>query len=263
MKIPVYTNISRRYRATDVVRPGEQKFQVMVEETDLWITLPHTFAVDQARDTVLKTVLELRGHIRAWCETCPDFRHSLVPLPVATVPPSAPDIVRRMDRAARLAGVGPFAAVAGAIAQAVADDLARRLRQQGMEPEVLVENGGDAYLHSRQRRVVALLAMPEEGTSVGLTFAPEDFPLSLCASSAAIGHSLSFGRGDLAVVRSRDGALADAMATAYGNMLKGPDDVLRVTDQAAHDAALGVDGVYAQCAGHIGIWGGLELTALA
>lgn len=263
METPVYTNISRHYRATDAVRPGEHKFQVVVEETDLWITLPQAFAMDLARDAVLKTVLELRGHIRAWCEACPDFQHSLVPLPVATVPPGAPDIVRRMDRAARLAGVGPFAAVAGAIAQAVADDLARRLREQGSEPEVLVENGGDAYLYSQQRRVVALLAMPEEGTNVGLAFAPEDFPLSLCASSAAIGHSLSFGRGDLVVVCSRDGALADAMATAYGNMLKGPDDVRRVTGQAAHNASLGVDGVYAQCAGHIGLWGRLELTALA
>ena len=166
------------------------------------------------------------------------------------------------DAAARM-GVGPFAAVAGAVAQEVAAELVAALTAADLPPEVMVENGGDTYLYSRRERVVALLTAPEGGDCIGLKLGPKDFPLSLCASSATIGHSLSFGRGDLAVVRAASGSLADAAATAYGNMLKNAHDVHRVLRQAERDAVHGVDGVYAQCDGAIGLWGRMELAALA
>ncbi len=250
----------RHYRRRDDVRPGEQKFQVVVEETDLWITVSAAFDAGAARDIAAKTALALRKDILFWCGRNPAFRHSLTPLPA---PEHAPDIVRRMAQGAALMGVGPFAAVAGAIAERVANALAEALRRAALPPDVIVENGGDTYLHSTGPRVVALLPKPEEGESVGLLFRPEDFPLSLCSSSGRIGHSLSFGRGDLAMVRARDGALADAAATAYGNMLCDAQSVNKALKRAEKDAALGIEGVFFQCAGAIGIWGKLELAALA
>lgn len=191
----------------------------------------------------------LRGQIRNWCVLHPEFRTSLEPLPV---PEHAPEAIRRMSVAARIAGVGPFAAVAGTIAQLVAEDLAAR-----GERDCLVENGGDLYLISRTDRVIGLLPEPESGLIIGVHIPAGDCPLSLCASSGRIGHSLSFGQGDLAVVRAREAALADAAATAFGNMLREGDDVERVL--AAARALPGVDGVFAQCAGRIGLWG-LELA---
>ncbi|NHZ45934.1 UPF0280 family protein, partial [Desulfovibrio sp. XJ01] len=58
----------------------------------------------------------------------------------------------------------------------------------------------------------------------------------------------------------RDASLADAAATLFGNMLQGPDDVARVTERAAAMAHLGIEGVYAQCGGRVGIWGNMELA---
>lgn len=255
-----YRNPRRSYRSADIQRNGEQKFQIVVEESDLWITIPRGWA--QARDAALEAVRRLRGEIAAWCEALPAFRHGLSPLPAGAVPDRAPAVVRSMDEAARRMGVGPFAAVAGAIAQAVADELADDLTRRGLPADVLVENGGDLYLHSTRERIVGLLADPESGGHVGLRLDPGDFPVSICASSATIGHSLSFGRGELTVVRGPGGSLADAAATAYGNMLRGPDDVDRVLARAARDAGIGVDGVYAQCSGKIGIWGRMELAVI-
>ncbi len=258
-----YRNPERRYRAAETWRPDEQKFQVVVEETDLWITVPRRFDGQTARDTALAAIRRARGDIRLWSELCPPFRHSLSPLPAGTLPDRAPALVRAMADAAARMGVGPFAAVAGAVAQEVAAELVAALTAADLPPEVMVENGGDTYLYSRRERVVALLTAPEGGDCIGLKLGPKDFPLSLCASSATIGHSLSFGRGDLAVVRAASGSLADAAATAYGNMLKNAHDVHRVLRQAERDAVHGVDGVYAQCDGAIGLWGRMELAALA
>ncbi|MEG6550078.1 UPF0280 family protein, partial [Desulfocurvibacter africanus] len=103
---------------------------------------------------------------------------------------------------------------------------------------------------------------PEAGVSVGLRFAPEEFPLSLCASSGRIGHSLSFGHGDLVVVRSPSGSLADAAATALSNRLKSSRDLEQVVDSAKRLEAAGVQGVFAQCGGKLAVWGRMELAAL-
>jgi ApbE superfamily uncharacterized protein (UPF0280 family) len=152
--------------------------------------------------------------------------------------------------------VGPMATVAGAVAALVAGELIR------FTPDCLVENGGDSMLHSTRERLVGLLSYPQDGVVIGLRLRPEDFPLSLCASSSFIGHSFSFGCGDLAVVRSRDAFVADAAATAFCNMLQGPNDAGRVAEYAADFAHAGVDGVFLQCCGQIGVWGNMELEAL-
>ena len=163
-----------------------------------------------------------------------------VPLPDAGTPP---EIVRRMTEAASVAGVGPFAAVAGTIAQMAAESLSDR------SPDLIVENGGDIYMYSRRDRVVGLLPDPESGVMIGLNVAASACPLALCASSATIGHSLSFGQGELVLVRSPDGALADALATAFCNRLQGPDDVKAVLELAKRHVRHGLTGIFAQCRG--------------
>ena len=86
--------------------------------------------------------------------------------------------------------------------------------------------------------------------------------MSLCASSATIGHSLSLGRGDLAVVRARDASLADAAATALGNRLRHAGDVEAALAWAEGMAEVGVEGAFVQCVGRLGLWGKIELEAL-
>jgi len=241
----VHTDFFRSYRERCVAREHERTFQILVEETDLRVTCTEDLSLP-----MLERVTELRGQIKAWIHVQPEFRTSLVPVPV---PARAPEIVRRMAAGSACAGVGPFAAVAGTMAQMVAECFA------GRSPDLIVENGGDIYIYSRRERIVGLLPDPG-GEMIGVRVPPEDCPVSLCASSAHIGHSLSLGKGDLAVVRAQDGALADACATALCNMLREAHDVDRAIRRAEGMQEAGIQGVFLQCAGRIGIWGKMELA---
>ena len=238
----------RNYRQQCASRAGECAFQLVVEETDLRVLARHNLATP-----MLDTVTRIRADIKAWVTLHPDFRTSLVPL---AVPDSAPEAVRRMAAGAQLAGVGPFAAVAGVVAQMTAE------AHVAESPDLIVENGGDIYMFSCSDRVVGLLSDPQGGPTLGVTVAATDCPLSLCASSATIGHSLSLGQGDLAVVRARDAALADAAATALGNRLRSASHMKEALGWAETMAQHGVEGVFIQCEGRIGVWGKMELTAI-
>lgn len=244
----MYNGSERLYRGRCTAREGEYAFQLVVEETDLQVI------VDARQRELARPMLDfvtsLRGQIKNWMTLHPEFRTSLVPV---AAPEEAPEVVRRMAAGAAVADVGPFAAVAGVIAQMTAEAFVH------VSPDIIIENGGDAYLFSQKDRVVGLLANPEEGTSIGVTVRREDCPVSLCASSAIIGHSLSLGRGDLAVARARDAALADAAATALCNMLRTGRDVRRALERAE---LLGLEGAFVQCEGRIGVWGNMELVAV-
>lgn len=247
----IHRGTERTYRQRCAVRPGEHAFQLVVEETDLRVLA----GVEERElaSSMLDFVARLRGQIKSWASVHPAFRASLVPV---TVPDDAPEVVRRMASGAAAAGVGPFAAVAGVIAQMTAEAFADR------SPDLIVENGGDTYLFSRKDRVVGMLADPAGGALIGVTVRRETCPVSLCASSAMIGHSLSLGVGELAVARSRDAALADAAATALCNMLRSAEDVPRVLRRAEALAPAGLAGVFLQCRGRIGLWGEMELATV-
>ena len=186
----------------DSVRPqkGEVRFQVVVEQTDLLIV-----AEKDLQAEIASHVSQVRGEIKNWIMFHPEFAESLSPV---KVPDSAPDIIRAMAYAGAACDVGPMAAVAGAVAQSVAD------RFVADSSNILVENGGDTYLHSTCERIVALLAEPDSGAMVGLRIEAGSFPVAICASSGTIGHSLSLGSGDLVAVRAKDARFADAAATA-------------------------------------------------
>ncbi len=238
----------RHYREQHSRHVDEVSFQVVVGETDLWVASREDFS----RELSL-LVSRLRGEIRAYMALEPHFRTSLVPLPVL---PQAPEIVRRMAAGARLAGVGPFAAVAGTIAQMAAEHF------QSRSPEMLVENGGDIYIQGRRERVIGLLPEVNSKAMLGLRIAGNALPLAVCSSSASIGHSLSFGQGELATVLAADGAFCDAAATALCNMLQSAEDIPLAVKQAQAWARHGLKGVFMQCGENMGMWGDFELVSL-
>ena len=250
----VHLDPVRTYRERCVPRDGEERFRIVVGETDLQITTatPSSKLVD----AMTREVRYLRGQLEAWIVLHPEFRSSLLPVPLREPAELVPDVVHRMSMAAESVGVGPFAAVAGTIAQLLVE------RFVSESPDLIVENGGDIYMMSRRDRVVGVLSDPEAGVTLGLKIAASGCPTALCASSATIGHSLSFGQGELALVRSPDGAFADALATALCNRLHGPDDVTEVVDLARTFASSGLSGVYVQCGSAVGIWGDMELTVV-
>jgi ApbE superfamily uncharacterized protein (UPF0280 family) len=236
----------RNYR-TRMAREGLVGFQVAVRETDLMILAAQDFSRE-----VRRLVVRERHQLETYIEKHPEFLTTLVPWPWDAF---APPLVKDMIQAAATAGVGPMAAVAGAIAARVGRALLDR------SPEVIVENGGDIFLHLKRPATVAVYAGRSPlSQKLGLKIAPEEGGLGVCTSSGTVGHSLSFGVADAVCVVAPDPALADACATALGN---------RVADAAAIPQALEWIATISQVRGalivvgkHLGVWGHLELVPL-
>jgi len=204
---------------------GLRAFRVVIGESDLWIRADKDLSQE-----ALFVLRDARRQISGYIRRDPSFLSALRPHPV---PEDAPPLVHKMAEAGRKAGVGPMAAVAGAIAEYVGRELSR------LSGEVIVENGGDVFLSIASPRRVGILAgnSPLSG-KVALEVTPEETPLAICTSSGTVGHSLSFGKADAAVVLAESGPLADAVATALGNRVRGPEDI-----QMAMEWAMGVEGV--------------------
>ena len=197
---------------------------------------------------VTQEIVRQRAILEDYIRRYPRFQHSLQPVAVGA---DAPEVVRRMARAADTVGVGPMAAVAGAMAQLAVEAAVRA----GAE-EAIVDNGGDIYLQTIGSVVIGLY--PGEAGQLGrLAFSLEasDTPLSICSSSGKMGHSLSLGQCDLATIVAKDGALADAAATLAANLIKTVADVEPALNHMV--SIEGVSGVLIVKDGHVGIAGKL------
>jgi len=223
-------------------------FNVIVKETDLYIR-----ASTNLRRKALRLVIKYRDILEKYISQYPAFLTSLQPLPVDD---NAPHIVTAMLQAASQAGVGPMASVAGAIAEFVGTELL------AFSPEVIVENGGDIYMKSLRERLVGIYAGKSPLTGkIGLEINGADTPIGICTSSGTVGHSLSFGRADAVVVLSKSATLADAAATAIGNLIKQPGDIPSGIELAK--SIEGVLGVIIIKGDNTGLWGKVKIRPLA
>jgi hypothetical protein len=236
----------RTYRRLAAV-PRLTGFRVSVLESDL-----HVQAAADLSRLARELTLEHRGYLEAYIRAHPGFAETLVPWePDGPVP----GIVAAMTAAGAAAGVGPMAAVAGAIAEAVGRGLLAHSN------EVVVENGGDIFLQTDEPALAAVYA----GTSplslkVGLRVGGGGRPCAVCTSSGTVGHSLSLGRADAATVVARSGALADAAATAVGNRVGSRRDLAAAIEFGRRIP--GVEGIVVIAGDRIGAWGGLEIVSL-
>ena len=222
-------------------------FNVVVKQSDLYIR-----AQRNLNGKALKSVLKHRASLEKYIEHRPLFLTTLEPYPVEE---DAPAIVREMSRAAQLAGVGPMAAVAGAIAETVGRDLL------SFSPEIIVENGGDIFLKISQNRLVGIYAGQSPFTGkIALEIKPQETPLGVCTSSAIIGHSLSLGSADAVIALSASTPLADAMATAIGNVVRDVEDIPGAIEKA--QKIEGLHGIVIIKGGKIGIWGQVKIVPL-
>jgi hypothetical protein len=219
-------------------------FNVMVKETDLYIR-----ATTNLERKALKMVMKYRDLLERYIEQYPSFLSSLGPIAVED---DAPGIITEMAEAARKAGVGPMAAVAGAIAEFVGNELL------AFSPEIIIENGGDIYLKSLKKRLIGIYAGKSPLTGkIALEISGEDTPMGICTSSGTVGHSLSFGKADAAIVLSKSATLADAAATAIGNIITQPADIPLGIELA--QSIDGVTGVIIIKDDKIGLWGKAKL----
>ena len=79
-------------------------------------------------------------------------------------------------------------------------------------------------------------------------------------SMMTMGHSLSFGKADAAIVLSKWTALADAAATATGNLVKTAADIQKAVEFAR--AIEGIEGVVVILGDKIGAWGNVEIARI-
>jgi len=219
-------------------------FNVAEQETDLYIR-----AVSNLQRKARRLVSKYRRQLEKYIEKNADFQTSLEPV---NVPESAPAIVREMAAAGTKAGVGPMAAVAGAIAEFVGRELME------FSPEIIVENGGDIFLRILKKRVVGIYAGESPLTGkIGLEINPLDTPLGVCTSSGTVGHSLSFGKADAVVIIAPSATLADAAATAIGNRVKQPGDMDKALNIAREIG--GLKGAVIIIGDKVGVWGAIKL----
>jgi hypothetical protein len=232
--------VYRRWLQSDLCR-----FRVRIGESDLLIS-----AERPLRSLAQRALLSVRAELEAYLRRDPGFGKALRPYEVQ---PTAPLIAREMAEAARLTGVGPMAAVAGAVAQHVGQALLAQTRQ------AIVENGGDIFLHTGHPRTAAIYAgsSPLSGR-IGLKITRLNEPLGLCTSSGTVGPSLSFGRADAATVLATSAALADAAASALGNRLQSGDDIAAALEQM--QAIPGLLGAAVVIGEHFGAWGEVEVV---
>jgi len=223
-------------------------FNIVVKETDLYIR-----ASTNLQKKAYRLVLKYRNALESYIKRHPAFLTSLEPLPVSD---DAPHIVIEMSAAAEKVGVGPMASVAGAIAEFVGNELL------ALSPEIIIENGGDIYLKSLKKRIVGIYAGKSPLTrKIGLEINGQDTPLGICTSSGTVGHSLSYGKADAVVVLSKSATLADAAATAIGNLIVQPGDIPNGLE-FAHGIE-GLKGVIIIKGDKVGLWGDVKICQMA
>lgn len=243
---PVTPFEERTYRQR--VRSHLHAERVAVQETDLGI-----YSAVSVAAAAREAVMTQRGYLERYIERYPDFLHTLHPW---ADDPLAPPIVRAMIAASSLAGVGPMAAVAGAVAEQVG----RHLLQ--WSPEIIVENGGDIFFDLLRPLTIGVYAGPSPlSFKVGLRIDPAQGLRAVCTSSGSVGHSLSLGKADAVCVLSASCALADAVATALGNRVHTAADIQHGIEWAQR--VPGVRGVLVVVGKALGAWGEVETVPLS
>jgi ApbE superfamily uncharacterized protein (UPF0280 family) len=192
--------------------------------------------ISDTEKAIKSAVLSIKFHrneLEAYIQDHPLFLHSLKPIRVK----HDSKVVELMAEAATLADVGPMAAVAGVLADLAVEEM---LINGG--EVAIVENGGEAFIVSNRNVDVALSA-GDSPLSRRLGFRLEDFPIGVATSSGLYSHALSFGESEAVTIFAKNAGLADAVATAVGNIVKGEE--VRDSIEGGIKKALSIEGVEA------------------
>jgi hypothetical protein len=197
----------------------------------------------------VKSALVHRFLLDSYVARNPRYVLALEPIRVEE---SMPRIAKLAAQATAVTGVGPMAAIPGALADLTVESM---LRSGGSV--CIVENGGEISAVSNQSLNVAIYAgnSPLSGR-IGFHLLPEDFPIGIATSSGTVSHALNFGIADSATVIADTACFADASAKAVCNAVTGDD--VEASIQAGLEVAESIEGI--RCAliirgSHVGIIG--------
>ncbi len=198
------------------------KMQVIVQETDLLILSDKKINPDFVKERIIFYRNKISDYINYKDKR---FLTALKPIIVEL---SAHSIIKDMSKESCKANVGPMASVAGAVAQYVGRDLLKKSCS-----EIIIENGGDIFLKVRAKSKVGLYAGEKNifnNLQLEINIVNKGF--GICTSSGNLGHSLSFGKTDAVVIVGENAILADAVATAVGNLVASEKDFIKAINYA-------------------------------
>lgn len=199
---------------------------------------------DGFRGIAFDALFEARSAIESKIAEDPFFGITYDPYP-----PSENDdaLIRRMCSASVLAGVGPMAGVAGAVATSIAESLL-----DAGSSHAIVENGGDIAFFSPRKVPIGIFA--DHPTFRDLAFSvSSDGVTGMCSSSRTVGPSVSFGLSSISTVFSDDVILADCCATALGNIVTGEDSIADAVERIG--SIDGVRGCVTCCGDRVAMFG--------
>jgi ApbE superfamily uncharacterized protein (UPF0280 family) len=238
---------TQRFYRTWVSRGKLCRFRIVRHESDIEIAAEYDLSL-----RACEALRDIRRELEDYASSHSEFLESLSPVHVG---PESPLMIRGMARVSSEWGVGPMAAVAGAVAAGVGRALTR------WTDTVIVENGGDIYIRSRE--IVNCILYAGEGSPftgrIGFSVIAPDGK-GVCTSSGTVGHSRSFGKADAVTVIADDCTEADAAATAIANRIHDPSDL---EEQLENAVGLGrIEGVIA-CCGDLLVSRGVKLLRMA
>ncbi|MDD3753343.1 MAG: UPF0280 family protein [Methanobacterium sp.] len=181
--------------------------RILIEETNIMLQS------DIEPSGVDSVIMQHRKALKNYIWKHKEFQISLEPLKVG----EAPLIVKMMAEAAKIAEVGPMAAVAGTISELSLNFLLENGAQY-----VIVDNGGDVALKTNKDVIMGLYAGESSlSGKIGFKIKHQKTPMGICTSSATVGHSISFGKADSVTIFASHASIADALATSIANHATG------------------------------------------
>ena len=218
-------------------------FQVQEEESDLLIQ-SSAFINDKA----LSLLKYYRKILKDYIYLHPSFKTTLRPYPSDK---SSHSMILDMIMASQQCNVGPMASVAGCISQYVGRNLLR------YSNDIIIENGGDLFIKStRIRRVMIYAGSSPLSNKFYLEVDSSEKSIGICTSSGTVGPSLSMGKADAVTVLSCSAIVADAAATAVGNIIQNKNDIPKGLDFAK--SIPDILGLIIIKDDKIGIWGEIQ-----
>ncbi|MEM2088876.1 MAG: hypothetical protein QXF52_09460 [Thermoproteota archaeon] len=179
----------------------------------------------------LSKFVEEREVTQTYVDKHPEFVYSLEPLEQEenNVPPA----IAASIESSRRAGVGPMAALPGALA-----DITLEAMLNADARIAIVENGGEIAMKMNREAIIGVYTGKE--LSLGLILDCSQGTVGVSTSSSSVSHALSLGDADAAVTVAENAALADAVSTRVANIV---ESEYRDSFEKAVKLALSIRGV--------------------
>lgn len=171
------------------------------------------------KDAILASAEEMKRHIKDlsdYVKKNPQILYALEPIEIE---PDAPQIIRKMTYASKMANVGPMASVGGAIADFGLEALLRLGSNIA-----IVEDGGEISASTIEDIPISIITSERKlSGKIGLLITKSDSPIGIATSTGKTERTISFGEADSVTVVAENAAIADAAATSICNAITGLD----------------------------------------